>query len=166
MVCGGYMDALSRKSRAMVRQSRRRYTFREFAINVHAADVEAVNHSKAQTTYGPVYGWLAGPVFPLPDAFAGLCGVHQDRWFGGFDTSDVLRGYVRLIRMGTLGVIHSTFRHAENSTGVLNGVLADIAERGDVEHVSYHTMDAGERTGRPAFKRHVGFRETQVTFRP
>jgi hypothetical protein len=163
MTCRDYYDRLRKKSKAMVRQANRNYTYCQFQIDEHAAAVHAVNHSKNATSEGPLRGWLAGSVQPVPDTFHNLCPIHQDLWFGGFDHDQTLRGYLRLVRTDTLGIIYFIFKHAENSTGVLNGLLAYVAEHSGVEHASYHTLYALPDSGRPAFKQRTGFQEARIT---
>lgn len=163
LTCRGYLERLRPKSRAMVRQANRRYTFEPFDINGLAHEVQAINFSKRETSYGPTYGWYVQPV--LPRRLPRLCAIHRDTWYGGFDRSLTLRGYLRLIRLNTLGVIHDIFSHAEGATGVQNGLIAYAAEHAGVEHISYHTMVAASHTGRPAFKARVGFEEARLTIR-
>lgn len=163
-ICKDYYDRLRPKSKAMVRQARRLYEFREFSIDAHVAAVEAINFSKHETSEGPLRGWFVagggGPRYGKP-----LCDIHRDTWYGGFDQDGVMRGYLRLIRLNKLGVIHDIFRHAEGSTAVTNGLIAHAAENGGVKHISYHTMIAVPYSGRPQFKERTGFQEARLTVR-
>lgn len=161
LTCAGYYEGLRPKSRSMVRQAERRYTFREFVHNDHRAEIEAINFSKSETSEGPMRGWYTEPVRPLGPQ--GTCPKHRDAWHGGFDADGVLRGYSRLIVLNEIAVIHDIFSHAEGSTGVLNGLLAHMTRTG-LAHISYHVMDAGS-PGRQAFKERTGFRAVTLCTR-
>ncbi len=162
LTCAGYYEGLRPKSRSMVRQANRRYTFSEFVHDDIRAGIQAINFSKPETSEGPMRGWYTEPVGPLGMQY--FCDKHHDAWYGGFDADGVLRGYSRLIVLNELAIIHDIFSHRDGSTGVLNGLLAHMAERAGVRWLTYHVMYAGGE-GRAAFKRRVGFEPVELRVR-
>ncbi len=160
VTCQDYMDGLSRNGRKLAHRALRRYEYRPFDLNTHLPDVQAINTSKTETSQGPLRGWFTVPVRGEPNGV--YCPLHSMIWYGGYDPRGMLRGYWSIAKLNRLGTSDRLFRHEYGSELVLNGLIAWICEHGDVDHVTYHTMDAEPHTGRPEFKRRIGCHETTL----
>ncbi len=163
-LCDGYEQGLTRNARKLAHRGLARFEYRRFAFNDHHQEIQAINMSKTETSHGPTYGWFTEAVPERP--VLGLCDAHQDAWYGGFDEQGTLRGYWNIAILGRLGTSQWLFRHAEQSAYVLHGLIAFICATGDMDLVTYHTMTDGPHTGRPEFKRRIGFHETRLDVRP
>ncbi len=160
ITCRDYLDGLSRNGRKLAHRGLRRYEFRRFDLNTSLADVWAINTSKTETSQGPLRGWFTNPPGAEPNGT--YCPIHGLNWYGGYDQHGTLRGYWSVAKLNRLGTSDRLFRHAYGSELVLHGLIAWICEHGDVDHVTYHTMDAVPYSGRPEFKRRIGCHETTL----
>lgn len=148
----------SAKTRNMVKNARKNYTYKQFKFNVHIYEIDDINASKKVRSGGPMRGWYVEPARPTSRELE-LCNIHRDVWVGAFQRNKLV-AYCHLEILEGLGVINSILGH-KDARGAVNGLIDYMATSLGLDWLNYLTLASSPPSLR-SFKERVGFREYTV----
>lgn len=160
-----YDELIGAKGRNMLRKAHANADFLHFHYNQQLDGMHAVNVSMPVRAGRPMSeSYLARP---MPQSAGSHCGRHKTHYIGAFLDDGVLGAYAFLSICGELAVVNRFIGKPEAMRlGAMNGLIYEmvrVARFWDCRLLNYLTMESST-SGLTSFKKHVGFRATDVEF--